>query len=383
MSGARCCCDRGTWTKLTRCTCGDGATEPAYVDWYTPDMGCGYFKTGAGGGVCWFIGPESPTKASLDVGDVDAGGNAGQFVEVDDPNIACCACCGCGVSELTPDACFDTPVGGCTCCPDFGVNDGNEWIWSYQDSTVYEGVAFSGALRPGVVADAYGTIHAKNSPGGICARILSVDAHHSMSKWSLGTSGYPLICSVSVDITDCADLLDRFDGLNGRWVPPCGKRINPRPEAGSGLNFWPIPTDASLTGDCDERAFAGGESGGISSGVDWDATAFDGTSGCNWTGRIITDSATTLTKTEGTITFSGSCHFSRVEWSYVWTRFSKSQGKLTNRLTTSGFLEYALAKAPCPGGCGQRARFFGVGAIPPAGGGPAMMVPQSLGGLLL
>jgi hypothetical protein len=344
------------------------------VDWYEPGMGCGWVKTGASGlERCWFIGPENETKDELEPGDVDRSGAT--FHPVDNPDEACCRCCDCGVENADPIGCFDTPAGGCVCCPEFGVDDDSEWVWTWSDSTRLERAFIGRPLRTVSQGHAFGNLRYRNGPGAICDRVLSVSAAFDNAVWFYDGQQYYLECSVSELMGQCSQLEDWFDGVDGRWLPPCGNRLMV-PQLGTSL--WPIPRPSSLSGLCRNRSFAHA-SGVVQFGVRWDDTRFTGVGGCQWAGSSGSGGQSGPWEVDGGIAFSGSCHSSRVEWDYVYRRWDAGTDELLEQLTTSGYLDYQLAKAPCPGGCGQRARFFGVGAVPPAG---MMLVPKSLGGLL-
>jgi hypothetical protein len=360
MSGARCCCDRGSYTLASYCACSDippPAGDP-YVQGYDPAMGCVYFED-AGGLRCWYCGPESPTKETLDGGDYDLG--TPTFTEVEDPDLACCLCCECGASNADPVACFDTPEGGCVCCPEEG--DGSEWIITFDTHQESWG---GSPLRKGTVAHAYGTIHYKNSGTLVCDRVLSIDVTRQITEWDEFGA---LVCTLTESITDCGDIGNTAVMLDtDTWGKfPCGERLMPQ--------YFIIPCD-NCAGVCGTQRMT------PLTAAPWDADNFSGTDGCIWFGKSFDYGGYTLS-TSGAIIFSGDCHQSRVEWNYTTTR--TVGGTVTARHITSGFFEVQLVKPPCAGGCGQRARYFGHGAIAPADGNgvPTMtLVPRSLMGVL-
>jgi hypothetical protein len=387
MSDRRCCCTPGTYTKLTLCGCTPWPLEPpAYVADYDPALGCCYIHEERGGDPdelrCWYVGPESPTKTVLDAGDNQLTGHT--FVQVETPDLACCMCCECGESDPTPDSCFDAPAGGCTCCP--GTNDGAQWIWTWQTSILFEARRAQGSqLRPFETVSAGGTIHWRNVAGVLCNRILSADLFIDQTKWDTDlVNNYYVLCSRSATAGDCSDVEDyfNFDATWPHWRPRCAERINVYvPGAPGNLQYWAIPQPKGGTFPCDfaHFNFVGQQHYGGGQATPWTTDRFAiASGGCGFVGKqYATESAT-----EGSITFSGDCHRSRVDWDYTdtWT-----PDGIWERGTYQGFIEYQLAKPPCPGGCGARARFFGVGILPPAGGplGPSSMwVPRSLGGLL-
>lgn len=359
MSGSRCCCgERGPYTLASFCECSGGSppAENCYVQGYDPATGCAYFGASA---ACWYVGPESPTKTTLDVGDYDLG--TASFTAVEQPDLACCLCCECGASNATPVDCFDTPAGGCKCCPVDG--DGSEWIISFRtEYQVKSGIPAKKILQ----VLAYGTIHYRNAGAGVCDRVLAIDITRQVTWWdSFGA----VVCTISETIADCADLgpsgvaaLLDFD----TWGDfPCGERLLPQ--------YFVIPC-ADCSGTCGVEQITYQTYSAV-----WDSGDFSGTDGCTWIGK--TNGSRT---TSGAIFFTNDCVHNRVVWNYETTHYAAG-GQVNGYFQGSGFYDVQLVAPACPGGCGQRARYFGHGTIAPAegnsaGGGP--LVPMSLAGVL-
>lgn len=357
MSSARCCCEPGTYTQVTRCSCTPGSTDPTFIENYDPDLGCVYLKDGSN--VCWYAGPESPSKDTLDAGDVTLGSPT--LVPVESADLACCLCCECGGENATPLGCFDTPVGGCQCCPEDG--DGTEWIWTWQSSwQKFEGARLNQQLNTG------GTMHWKDAGSSNCARVLAIDA--SNDYWSYSPFTGALICERHETVVDCSELLANFWQDTNWGTAPCGDRIIP--------DQWRLP----------RKTWGGSSSCDILKVIEtvaldpFNVNHWTGTSGCTWLGTTYETGPEGLRfTTVGAVLFSGDCHHSRIEWSFTVSEYNLPDETFVRKLVASGFLDLQVVSPACPGGCGHLARYFGLNDIP-SGGGVSPLVPRSLEGLL-